>query len=182
MSLKRIIKNKKGFSLIELMIVVAIIGILATVAIPNYQRFQRKARQSEARTLLTGYYSASKATWADLGGHAGNFVAIGFVPEGNLGYRITALDTVVNPALGQPNDDACVVTTAACAIINVGMTWVDANLGMVGVIGTTAPVAGMAAQTTTSFTTLASGFIGGAAVDEWSITDTKTVTNVASGL
>jgi prepilin-type N-terminal cleavage/methylation domain-containing protein len=43
-------KNTTGFSLIELMIVVLIIGILSSVAIPNYQRYMEKARFSEVIT------------------------------------------------------------------------------------------------------------------------------------
>ena len=47
----------RGFTLIELMIVVAIIGILAAIAIPNFVRFQARARQSEASTNLKSLFT-----------------------------------------------------------------------------------------------------------------------------
>ena len=52
------LKGQKGFTLIELMIVVAIIGILAAIAIPNFMEYQRKSRTSEAKTNTTSIKTA----------------------------------------------------------------------------------------------------------------------------
>ena len=84
----RLLKSNSGFSLIELMIVVAIIGILATIAIPNFNRFQAKAKQSEAKGNLSGLYSAEKAFYAEWNQYQGNLPDIGFVPEGRLTYNL----------------------------------------------------------------------------------------------
>jgi type IV pilus assembly protein PilA len=68
-------KNQKGFTLIELMIVVAIIGILAAVAIPAYQDFQVRSRVSElmaaggaCKTAVAEFYQSNQNSFAGIPG------------------------------------------------------------------------------------------------------------------
>ncbi len=60
-------KNQKGFTLIELMIVVAIIGILAAIAIPAYQDYIARAQVSEAVQLLAGGKTPMAEFYSDKG-------------------------------------------------------------------------------------------------------------------
>jgi type IV pilus assembly protein PilA len=82
------LKGRKGFTLIELMIVVAIIGILAAIAIPNFMRFQAKSRQSEAKTNLGGIFTAQTAHFAEYNQFA-DFNVISWAPVGTARYRYT---------------------------------------------------------------------------------------------
>ena len=83
-----IVGSAKGFSLIELMIVVAIIGILAAIAVPNYQKFTAKAKQGEAKTNLSGIYTSNKAFHNEWQTYSSRFNTIGFKPEGDLRYDV----------------------------------------------------------------------------------------------
>ena len=67
----RQLKGHKGFTLIELMIVVAIIGILAAIAIPNFLTYQLKSRQAEAKTNLQAIKTSEVAFQAERGCYIG---------------------------------------------------------------------------------------------------------------
>ena len=59
------LRKNEGFTLIELMIVVAIIGILAAIAIPNFLNYQCKAKQSEAKQNLGALAKAEVAYFSE---------------------------------------------------------------------------------------------------------------------
>ena len=65
------LKSQKGFTLIELMIVVAIIGILAAIAIPNFLQYQMKSRQAEAKVNLNAIKTSEVAFQAERGCYLG---------------------------------------------------------------------------------------------------------------
>ncbi len=75
-------KNQKGFTLIELMIVVGIIGILVAIAAPNFSRYQSKARQSEAKIALAAVYGSEKGFYSEYAAYISSMDAIGYSPEG----------------------------------------------------------------------------------------------------
>lgn len=177
--------NQKGFSLIELMIVVAIIGILASIAIPNFQRFQAKAKQSEAKGQLQAYYTAQQAFRNEWNFYFGDFRDVGFSPEGDLKYRITGEDAGQGlPANYSYLSGACAALpcTGSNAEIFTTTAWCDEGAANCQEIAPYVqdPAVGVAAMTNTTFTTVASGDLDGdtANVDEWTITHQKELRNV----
>jgi len=63
--IRKLFTSKKGFTLIELMIVIAIIGILAAIAIPQFAKYRRKAYNSSALSDLKNIRTEIEAYYAD---------------------------------------------------------------------------------------------------------------------
>ena len=82
--------NQKGFTLIELMIVIAIIGILAAIAIPNYLGYTCKAKQSEAKSSLGAIATCQEAYFAEFDTYGNTMAKIGFAVKGDPRYAYSA--------------------------------------------------------------------------------------------
>ncbi len=78
--------REKGFTLIELMIVVAILGILAAIAIPNFMRFQAKSKQSEAKTNLGAIGTTAEAWRSENDTYVATWANLGWAPQGTTRY------------------------------------------------------------------------------------------------
>src|SRR5687767_5877935 len=71
------LKHARGFTLIEIMIVVAILGILAAIAIPALTKYMRRAKTSEARIQLSKLFDATSAYFNEEHVGRGNVALIG---------------------------------------------------------------------------------------------------------
>ena len=82
---------QKGFTLIELMIVVAIIGILAAVALPAYQDYTKRSHVSEGLSLASGAKTSVTEFYSSMGRFPGN----------NTSAGLAAANTITGNAVSQ---------------------------------------------------------------------------------
>ncbi len=90
--------REKGFTLIELMIVVAILGILAAIAIPNFMRFQAKSKQSEAKTNLGAIGTTAEAFRSENDTYIATVAELGWGPQGSTRFGYSYNDLLVSAA------------------------------------------------------------------------------------
>jgi type IV pilus assembly protein PilA len=123
-------KNQKGFTLVELMVVVAIIGILSAVAIPNFNRYQEKSRMTGGKIQLSALYMAMESYYADNdtyndSGYAPNAANIGYAHPAQT-YFSTGNGTLCGAATKTVGTSA----TAACTGATAGSdTWLGVAQG-----------------------------------------------------
>lgn len=86
-TLVKSLKRQDGFTLVELMVVVAIIGLLSAVAIPNFKKYQAKAKMSEAKLQLSAAYTAEAAFFSDFNMYAACLGYMGYDPSNEKASR-----------------------------------------------------------------------------------------------
>ncbi|MBN1962877.1 MAG: prepilin-type N-terminal cleavage/methylation domain-containing protein [Deltaproteobacteria bacterium] len=127
-------KIERGFTMIEIMIVVAIIGILAAIAIPNFAKFQNRAKQSEAKANLKAFFTSAKANYAERSTYVCGLC--GWSPEANYKYNywvdgtndLSSADaTCTTKPAGSGSQSTTAFTTGAAHNLSSCDTWTIDN-------------------------------------------------------
>ena len=192
-------RSTEGFTLVELMVVVAIIGILAAIAIPNYQKYQAKARQSEAKIALAAVYTAEKSYAVENSTYTSCLAQIGFTPDGfggtaKLYYTVGFGDAAAGANNCGPNGGASCLAYqwngaaagTACAAAN-GTTVFNANVRANGgrALAAQGDLAARDVLTQTTFVAVGAGIVSTTntgAWDEWTINENKDLQNPVNAL
>lgn len=88
-------KTQKGFSLIELMVAVAIVGILAAVAIPSYQSHVVKGNRAAAQAFMTDVANRQKQYLLDARSYAPDLATLGMTPPTDVSTHYPSANIVI---------------------------------------------------------------------------------------
>jgi prepilin-type N-terminal cleavage/methylation domain-containing protein len=188
--MNRFVRAKLGFSLVELMIVVAIIGVLATIGVPTFRTMVQKAKKSEAKVALGALYTSEVAFFSEYGTYGNALDKIGYELDGNAATRTYRS--------GFTTGTACATTTTILPASTAGLGS-SLNIAFPSYyVGSVFQVANKDSATSysncptadvtaggASFTAVSAGIISpktATAPDIWTINEQRTLANTRDGV
>ena len=178
-------KTRSGFTLVELLIVVAIIGVLSTIGVPTFKKMVQKAKKSEAKVALGALYTVESAFYSEYGVYGNNVTGIGYELDGSSSTRIYSTGFPSGAACGNP---PIAPTQAAAPGLSQAFPAYFTNASYIYLAGAGTAGCNTAAFVPASgstFTGTAGGFISqvaGAPADWWSIDQLRNLANTQDGV
>lgn len=156
----------KGFTLIELIIVVAIIGLLAAIAVPNFLKFQARSKQSEAKANLKAIFTAQRAFFQENDRFSSMTGEVGFEAERNNRYAYFLFPT----GTLEDRSTSTIAPASTYTGIQVDLFKFGSLTSQTYAATACGSAAGVVSAAPSSFVATAQGNVDGdATIDQWSI-------------
>ena len=191
-------KKSRGFTLVELLIVVAIIGVLSTLGVPTFRRMIQKSKKSEAKVNLGAVFTAESAFQAEYSVFGNNLNRIGFDIDGNpltMTYRVGFFGTssCAGATTARPTSGSQVTalnTAFPTYYSSFNASGADAWRGYSQLNSGCVNVAADSAADGTTFIATAQGAVSpsvdkanpGSVIDVWTINNSRTLVNTNDGV
>lgn len=183
--------NRSGFTVLELLIVVAMVGILSAIALPNYAVFTSRARQTEAKLFLATVFNMQKTHAVEYSSYSACYREMGIDREGTVFYYTLAFgaDPFISITCGPNGNLTCYMTGyqgstgVPCPEDGTSSTYL-ANAKGIGVLPVLINVTPYTLITQGAFTQAVAGNISTRtpAYDRWQINERKFLWNHSPNL